>query len=517
MNETIRKYQQEDLEDSSHFNGQFNYQNNRYDRYYDEKIKNIRLVVPWLIVIFGLFGNIMIIIIFSKKLRRSSSHAFCFIALAISDSLALIFMLLRALLKTEILNNLNASCKAIKFLYHYFLQTSSWCLVLLTLDRFIAVCFIFKYKNWCKKFHVLKIFIFIIIIVLCLNVHLLVYVKAFERKGEFADGISKANEKGRPPPPIRSTRVNIIKKKSYVCNVSIDDHPLYFKHIYKNWDIAHAVIYGALPFSFILVANFIIIYKLIKLQKKSSKYLSDGKSIEKDENDSMVKSYQFTIMLLTVSFTFLVLTSPISLYMATIYDNLTNVRISKREFIKVILRYLGYVNNAINFYIYFFTSEEFRNDVFILFRCCRSILPISKNSSIYTACTASTSLPDVNIETKPFRKPNESKLKKKVVDLNPIEEEETRERGVSAEYEQEKPELTNNIYRPKTKIIYSKPFEQRVSEFERETLYFQTNPTRAKENRQRIHKVVYDKKQKSETETEEFLPNQNKNSLVTHL
>jgi hypothetical protein len=203
--------------------------------------------------------------------------------------------------------------------------------------------------------------------------------------------------------------------------------------------------------------------------------------------------------------------------MATIYDNLTNVRISKREFIKVILRYLGYVNNAINFYIYFFTSEEFRKDVFILFRCCRSILPISKNSSIYTACTASTSLPDVNIETKPFRKPNESKLKKKVVDLNPIEEEETRERGVSAEYEEEKPKLTNNIYRPKTKIIYSKTFEKRVSEFERETLYSQTNPTRAKENRQRIHKVVYDKKQKSETETEEFLPNQNKNSLVTHL
>ena len=516
MEETIRKYQQEDLEDSSHFNGQSNFQNNKYDRYYDEQIKNIRLVVPWIIVIFGLFGNILILIIFSKKLRRSISHAFCFIVLAISDSLALIFMVLRALLKTEILNNLNASCKAIKFLYHYFLQTSSWCLVLLTLDRFIAVCFIFKYKNWCKKFHVLKIFISILVLILLINLHLLIYVNAFEKKGEFADGISKLNEKGKPPRPTRSSStLSMLEKKSYVCNVSISDHPIYFKYIYRNWDTFHAVIYGALPFLLILVANFIIIYKLMKLRKKSAQYLSDGKSSSRSNDDDSMQTYQLTLMLLTVSFTFLVLTSPISLYMAAIYDNLTNVRISKREFIKVILRYLGYVNNGINFYIYFFTSEEFRKDVFILFRCCRSVLPLSKNSSIYTACTTSTSLPDINIETRPIKKSNVSKSKDKSVVFNPIQEEETRELRVS-DYEEEKPKRMNNIYRPKTKVIFSKPFEQRVSEYERETLYSQTTPEVLENNRKRIHQVVYDGK-KSKHEAELFLPNQNEDSIVTHL
>ena len=511
MGENLKNYQQDDIEDSSHFSQSDLNSYNRYDRYYDEQIKNIRLVVPWLIVTFGLLGNILILIIFSKKLRKRSSNAFCFVVLAISDILAVVFMLFRALLKTEILNNLNASCKAIKFLYHYFLQTSSWCLVLLTLDRLVAVCFIFKYKTWCKKFHVLKIFICIIVVVCLINLHLLVFVNAYEKKGAFADGLSKLNNQQKRRP----TTINPIIKKSYVCNVSIDDHPTYFKHIYKNWDIFHAVFYGGLPFLLILTANCIIICRLLRLQKASAKYLSDEKNDNSDD-DSSIKSYQLTIMLLTVSFTFLILTSPISLYMAFIYDNLTHVRISKREFIKIVLRYLGYVNNSINFYVYFCTSNEFRREVFQLFK---SILPTSTTSSIYTACTASSSLPDINIETKPVKKPNLSNLKANH-ELQPESVLKPIEAQKMSQYNDESPiETKRNIYRPK--IIYSKPFDQRISEFEREQLYSNNKDVEEKfidNNRRRIHKVIYDG-QKNKRETEAFLKESDNNNsvLVTHL
>ena len=481
MDKTVKKYQNEDIEDSSHF-GQDDFNSyNKYDRYFDEQIKNMRLSLPWIILTFGLIGNILILLVFSKKLRKRNSNAFCFCMLAISDILALIFMLLRALLKTEILNNLNASCKAIKFLYHFFLQISSWCLVLLTLDRLVAVTFIFKYKTWCKKFHALKVFIGIIILVLILNLHLLIFVNAFEKVPTttlFEPSNNPA--KHRLTSKHRLTTSNSILKTSFTCNVSIENHPIYFKYLYRNWDIFHAIIYGGLPFTLILTANCIIIFKLIKMQKTSSKYLSDDKN---NEEDSTIKSYQLTIMLLTVAFTFLVLTTPISIYMAFIYDKITHVRTSKREFIKVMLRYLGYVNNAINFYVYFLTSTEFRREIISLFQSCRNLLSKSGRSSIYTACTTSTSLPEINIEAKPIRKPN-----------------------------------TNGM-RSKNKYVISKPMEQRVSEFERELLTTNSASKKAEEisdyENKRVNLTRFDRKP-YQVEREAFITKiDEENVLVT--
>ena len=121
------------------------------DIYYIIQIKNIRHVMPWIIFSLGMLGNILIMLVFLRKKRRTSSNGFCFISLAISDILALIFMLLSSLLTLKIVGNKAATCKVIRYFYHVSLQLSSWCLVLLTLDRLIAVCFIFWYDTWCKK------------------------------------------------------------------------------------------------------------------------------------------------------------------------------------------------------------------------------------------------------------------------------------------------------------------------------------------------------------------------------
>jgi hypothetical protein len=432
MEENSKKYQ--DIEDASHQLDQFN-KFSTYDRYYDTQIKNLRLSVPWVILTFGLIGNIIILIIFTKKLRRRNSNAFCFCALAISDTFSLIFMLFRAMLKTEILNNLNVTCKVVKFLYHYFLQVSSWCLVLLTLDRLIAVTFVFKYQTWSKKLHVIKLFFAIIVVILLINVHLLIFVNVFEKNGKYPsnglelDGFPKAykpknNTKFSTTKKFQTTTSTIIKK-SYTCNVSFEKYPFYYKNIYKHWDIYHSIVYGSLPFIIVFISNCVIIFKLLKRDEKSARFKTNS-----IKDDPSIKSFQLTVMLLTIAFTFLVLTFPISIYMAYIYDNLTSVRESKREFIKVILRYLGYVNNAINFYIYFLTSNEFRREVANLFRC---LLPKSSVSSLYSACTTSSSLPDINIETKPFKKRHDVVLK--AMDKRISEFEAERETFSTYEYE----------------------------------------------------------------------------------
>jgi len=121
------------------------------DIYYIDQIKNIRHTMPWIIFSLGMLGNLLILLVFMKKKRRSSATGFCFITLAISDILALFFMLLGSLLTLKIVGNKAATCKVIRYFYHVTLQLSSWSLVLLTIDRLIAVCFIFRYDTWCKK------------------------------------------------------------------------------------------------------------------------------------------------------------------------------------------------------------------------------------------------------------------------------------------------------------------------------------------------------------------------------
>lgn len=135
---------------------------------YVYRIKYIRTIVPWVLLAFGMVGNGFIIAVFLRKRsgkheRRMSSNAFCFCALAIADSLALIFMLTRSLMLTEFIKNFSLTCKLFKFTYYTSLQISSWCLVLLTIDRLIAVVFVFKYQTWAKLSWTRKILVGIVI------------------------------------------------------------------------------------------------------------------------------------------------------------------------------------------------------------------------------------------------------------------------------------------------------------------------------------------------------------------
>lgn len=363
---------------------------NPEDLFYIRQIQNMRYSLPWIIIAFGLIGNIFILMIFLKKSRRVSSNGFCFSALAISDSLALIFMLLRSMLKLQIVGNVTVACKFIKFIYHSSLQISSWCLVLLTIDRLIAVVFIFKYNTWSKKFHALKVLIGIILVVLLINSHLLIFVSSQAK--QFDMPVEQTNQQyflNRITTP-RGRQ----QKPFYVCYVDSLEYPTYFKYIYSKWDVFHGLIYGGLPFLIILASNVLIIAKLTVLRNKSvnrnKRSIKSGSQESLDKVDPSIKSIQITIMLLSVAFVFLLFTSPISIYMTFFYEHMTNVREVKKEFIKVILRYIGYCNNAVNFYVYIVLSNEFRKEFIKTIRSCFKCKKMSLASS--SLCTRSTEM-----------------------------------------------------------------------------------------------------------------------------
>lgn len=189
-------------------------------------------------------------------------------------------------------------------------------------------------------------------------------------------------------------------KPKYFCGVDSIKNPIYNKYFYSKWDIYHAVIYGALPFLIILSSNILIILKLTLLKNVNFiKTTYNGSTKSLDKIDQSFKSMQITIMLLSIAFIFLIFTSPISIYMTVFYPNLSKTPEVKKEYIKVVLRYVAYINNAINFYIYICFSSEFRKEFAGLFTNCKKYKPIS---SAVSKCTTSTSLPSIQDEMKPL-------------------------------------------------------------------------------------------------------------------
>ena len=356
-----------------------------YDIYYLKQIRNIRVSLPWIIFALGLLGNIFILFIFLRKSRLRSSNGICFSALAISDSIALVFMLLRSLLKLQVVGNVSVACKFIKFIYYASLQVSSWCLVILTIDRLIAVVFIFKYNNWSKKFYALKLLIATIITILILNSHLLIFLGARKIKNQSSfnplqqliSEIRVAHGSKRVPEDLQA------------CYVDPEEYPIYYKYFYSKWDIAHAIVYGMVPFFIIFVCNIVIIWKLMTL-RKNNLTKSTIKKTKTLKVDPTIKSIQITVMLLSVAFLFLIFTSPVSIYMSIFYENLKNIPTSKREYIKVVLRYIGYFNNAINFYVYFSLSSEFRKEFIKTIRSYFKCFNFCKETT--ALCTTTTTL-----------------------------------------------------------------------------------------------------------------------------
>ena len=365
------------------------------DIYYLQELKNVRMTMPWIIISLGIIGNLFILMIFLKKSKRATSNGFCFNALAISDTAALIFMLLSSLLNLKVVAHRTISCKLIKYFYFISLQASSWSLVVLSLDRVIAVCFVFKYHTWCKKRLAPKLLLFIFAIILCANLHLLVFVEAdvyqviTDIVDDLINELSKVKTATSSPSPIPSQSV-------YSCRVDPNKYSFYFRFIYSYWDIYHAIIYGILPFLIILTCNVMIILKLTKLNKKKFRKTSRNPIKNKRVDIDPIKSTQVTVMLLSVAFVFLVLTSPVSIYMAFFYDNLKSVRLSRRLLIRSILRYIGYFNNAVNFYVYFLLSSEFRKE---FIKAVKTMFKVGPNQ--LSLCTRSTEMGSVNMLSTP--------------------------------------------------------------------------------------------------------------------
>ena len=110
---------------------------------------------------------------------------------------------------------------------------------------------------------------------------------------------------------------------------------------------------GQIPLLILIPSNFLIIIKIWYQRKKWKKLDNEQKKEEK-------KSFQLTVMILVLTISFIILTLPFSIYLMAFYEAKTSQEDAK---LRSILSMFAFTNAAINFYLYFLSSEKYRKAV----------------------------------------------------------------------------------------------------------------------------------------------------------
>jgi hypothetical protein len=168
--------------------------------------------------------------------------------------------------------------------------------------------------------------------------------------------------------------------------------------IYTNlvevlWPWVDAGIYSFVPFLVIMILNSFIIINIISAQQtrfvlRQQTSLQAGKHVQNQNRKQAESSKRITVMLLLVSFTFLITTLPMNLVL--IFTSFSNERdndddkvFAKWKLVSSCTEMLMYVNHCINFFLYCITGKKFRDQFkrLILRSCMSTFSEIVRGSS----------------------------------------------------------------------------------------------------------------------------------------
>ncbi|ELU09892.1 hypothetical protein CAPTEDRAFT_207681 [Capitella teleta] len=294
------------------------------------------------VVILGFFGNILTLAVLTTSYSMNSSTIFL-IQLAASD--------LGVICVGQLSRNFPRSwtgydtasqhpwmCKLWFFINHSFKTISGWTLAAVTIERVIVVYMPLKAKRYCTKDRA-KLAI-VIIDILCMGSYLhyfWTYGSTYDSFGNLEAGCTIMK--------------HIPELSFYITQV-------------RPWQDLFMRTGG--PFFVLLVCNCLIVAKLIQ-HAKNRKKMTGGSDIDESQTKSMTR------MLLTVSFAFLCLISPMQIMYLVDRSDPYGWVITERWQAIASMRWgvtapLYYLNHAINFLLYCLSGREFRRAFSLMFR-----------------------------------------------------------------------------------------------------------------------------------------------------
>ena len=310
-------------------------------------------VVPPILIVVGTIGNILSILVLTRRSLRMSTTALYLTFLAFSDLCVLYTGLLRQwlfyLFEYDVRHVSSAGCKIHIWLLYTSLDFSAWILIAVTLERVISAWCPYSAKTKCSRKYATALVIAILIFLLGLNSHLLY---GMVHKVQFDE----------------STNATITEK-------CVEIHDTYRDFFVLTWPWIDLSVFCLIPFSVIVVGNGCILFKVIKSQRKTKARIVPSIKTEGTgtSHRRTSKHSSMTAMLITLNMVFLITTSPVCIYdigYTHWASDSSNQTYASLELWWAIVNMLMYANNSLNFLLYFLSGTRFRQEVKRMF-CSR--------------------------------------------------------------------------------------------------------------------------------------------------
>lgn len=208
---------------------------------------------------------------------------------------------------------------------------SSFCLITVTFDRFLCISFPTKAKIWSSLKICNGVILSIVIIFLGFNLIIL-----------FAN-----NE------AVKVTQFYVTCLPSGKIG----------EYVLKYHFVIFAILYSYLPFVILSILNILIVINL----RKHTLIMND-KNEDKQKKKMQFISKKLTIMNLTLTFSFLIFTSPLCIYDIYILSTVKYLKMTPLLYqINEILISVTYVNHVLNIFLYCLCGKTFRQQLFQCF------------------------------------------------------------------------------------------------------------------------------------------------------
>ena len=345
-------------------------------------LKSLMLYVPPIIIVLGTFGNVFSFIILRRRAMVKVSSYHYLASLAVADSLVLYIGLLRLwlgeLTGMDFHDSSNWVCKLTVSFGYTASDLSVWLIIAVTVERYIVVCFPLKASTMINTSRAKRVIGFLVLLMFSINLHFMWTVEIVQRP---VDGKNVSN-----------------------CEAS----PQHQHLVNEVWPWVDACIYSFVPFIVILVLNILIICEVVEARNHRRQmqntpehhYHQQTTRLRNGDSSTTTSSCRrscgpgegtkLTVMLLTVSFAFLLTTLPmnVSLIVTAFWQQYQNTlrQIAQFKLAKTVAELLMYVNHSINFFLYCATGQKFRQQIVHMLGCKKQT-PYAPWNSIQTEDT----------------------------------------------------------------------------------------------------------------------------------
>lgn len=303
--------------------------------------KILLLYIPPVLIILGTFGNVFSFLILKNRAMLKFSTYFYLMVMAVADTLVLYVGLLRLwvgeLTGLDIRDRTDWTCKLTNVIGYTVSDFSVWLIIAVTVERYMVVCHPFQASSVCSSARAHRIVAALLIIFTCLNLHFCwtVHIAQFVRNGY-----------------------------SIPQCTALEVHA---RLVLEAWPWVDTLVYSLLPFVLIVALNGMIIRQVLVARGRRTDLRNYGNKYEQ-RRPSQEGSTRLTVMLMTISFAFLLTTLPMSV--VNIASALCRGECSDDErrqsafrLARTVTELLMYANHSVNFFLYCATGQKFRHQL----------------------------------------------------------------------------------------------------------------------------------------------------------